>query len=254
MMVSAPRYVDFHCHLDLYPDLENAISRCEMSRTATLAVTTTPKAFRRNMQLAKGKEFVRVALGLHPHLVEDRWNEMPLFDALLNETRYVGEIGLDAGPQFYKSLDKQTEVFTHILKLSNDHGNKILSIHSVRTASKVLDLLERHFSGGSGRAVLHWFGGTLPEAERAVELGCYFSVNRAMFRNERGRKLIRSLPMDRILTETDGPFVEDQNKPVLAGDVAYTVSLLSELFATEISNMQSKITRNFASVVSHEAS
>ena len=75
-----------------------------------------------------------------------------------------------------------------------------------------------------------------------------------MFRNERGRKLIRSLPMDRILTETDGPFIEDQNKPVPPGDVAYTVSLLSEMFATEISNMRSQITRNFASVVSHEVS
>ena len=250
-MVSAPSYVDFHCHLDLYPDLESAISTCEKSRTATLAVTTTPKAFRRNVQLAKGKEFVRVALGLHPRLVEDRWNEMPLFEALLNETRYVGEVGLDAGPQFYKSLGKQTEVFTQILKLSNDHGNKVLSIHSVRTASKVLDLLERHFSGGSGRAVLHWFSGTLPEVERAVDLGCYFSVNRAMFRNARGCKLIKSLPADRILTETDGPFVQDQNKPVLPGDVVYTVDLLSEMFATKVPNMRSQLTRNFASVVSH---
>ncbi len=58
---------------------------------ATLAVTTTPKAFRQNMNLAKGAEFVRIGLGMHPHLAGQRWSELPLFETLLPETRYVGE-------------------------------------------------------------------------------------------------------------------------------------------------------------------
>ena len=60
-----PHYVDFHAHLDLYPDLRAAIAACDRRRTATLAVTTTPKAFARNAELAEVSEFVRVGLGLH---------------------------------------------------------------------------------------------------------------------------------------------------------------------------------------------
>ena len=59
-----PTLVDFHCHLDLYPDLATAISACDARRAATLAVTTTPKAFSHNRQLASKSEYVRVALGL----------------------------------------------------------------------------------------------------------------------------------------------------------------------------------------------
>ena len=60
--------VDFHCHLDLYPDLQAAIAKAEAARIYTLTVTTTPKAWPRNHELTRGKRYVRAALGLHPQL------------------------------------------------------------------------------------------------------------------------------------------------------------------------------------------
>ncbi|TIQ19491.1 MAG: TatD family deoxyribonuclease, partial [Mesorhizobium sp.] len=149
--MSAPRLVDFHCHLDLYPDPAAAIRACEEAKVATLAVTTTPKAFRQNMNLAKGAEFVRIGLGIHPHLAEQRWTELPLFEALLPETRYVGEVGLDASPAHYRSIDRQVDVFRRILTSCQRAGDKILSVHSVRTASKVLDHIEELLPKGSGK-------------------------------------------------------------------------------------------------------
>ena len=66
-----PRLIDMHCHLDLYPDHEALISECDRLQIATLAVTTTPKAWKRNLELAKNSSHVRVALGLHPLALGD---------------------------------------------------------------------------------------------------------------------------------------------------------------------------------------
>jgi TatD DNase family protein len=218
-MSPRPRHVDFHCHLDLYPDLSRAIAERDANQVATLAVTTTPKAFRQNAKLAKHSRFVRVGLGLHPHLAAERKSELPLFEALLRETRYVGEIGLDSGPRFYRSMPEQTEVFRQILALCATQGDKILSVHSVRAASKVLDMVEELLPRDRGRVVMHWFSGTKAEAKRAAELGCYFSINQEMFEKRKGQELVQSLPTDRLLTETDGPFVEENHEPIRPGEV-----------------------------------
>src|SRR5437868_891310 len=92
--------VDFHCHLDLFQDYEAAIARAEAARIYTLTVTTTPKAWARNHELTRQTRFVRAALGLHPQLVAERAEELSLWERHLSETRYVGEVGLDAGPKF----------------------------------------------------------------------------------------------------------------------------------------------------------
>src|SRR3546814_4711414 len=134
-----PEFVDFHCHLDLYPDLKDAMARCDALRTATLAVTTAPKAFPRNRQLAMHSEFVRVGLGLHPQLVEERAGELDLFERLLSETRYVGEVGLDAGPRHYRSFELQKQTFRKILNLCAEAGGKVLSVHRVDRKSTRLN-------------------------------------------------------------------------------------------------------------------
>src|SRR5579863_615495 len=66
--VSNSGLVDFHCHLDLYPDHAAAVAECERAGVFTLTVTTTPKAWPRNHQLATATRHVRAALGLHPQL------------------------------------------------------------------------------------------------------------------------------------------------------------------------------------------
>ncbi len=105
------RLVDFHCHLDLYPDHAAAVAQRERERVFTLTVTTTPKAFPRNKELADRTKYVRAALGLHPQLVADRAKELLIWKEYLPSTRYVGEVGLDAGRRFYSSFEQQKSVF-----------------------------------------------------------------------------------------------------------------------------------------------
>jgi TatD DNase family protein len=226
--------VDFHCHLDLFADMEAAIRDADSAGIYTLAVTTTPKAWPRNHQLTRATRHVRAALGLHPQLVAERHSEISLWEEYLPQSRYIGEVGLDAGPRFYKSFELQKEIFSHILQACARAGDKILSVHSVRSAKLVLDLVELHFPAGRGRIVLHWFTGTKSEARRAVDLGCYFSINNAMMQSDRGRDLILGLPGDRILTETDAPFTQIGGRPTAPRDVAATVASLSALRNAEM--------------------
>lgn len=63
--------VDYHCHLDLFSDHAKAMRECDSAEVVTLAMTTTPRAWERNNELASKTRNVRVALGLHPQLVAD---------------------------------------------------------------------------------------------------------------------------------------------------------------------------------------
>ena len=93
----------------------------------------------------------------------------------------------------------------------------------MRTASKVLKHLEESRLFDNSQAILHWCTGTGSAARRAVELGCYFSINEEMLRSEKHRKLISILPLERLLTETDGPFILHEGTPLRPRDVHRTV-------------------------------
>lgn len=245
--------VDFHCHLDLYPDHAAAVERCERDGVFTLTVTTTPKAWPRNNELASATRYVRAALGLHPQLVADRAHEIELWEELLPQTRYVGEVGLDAGPRFYKSFETQKEVFARVLSLCAAAGNKVVTTHSVRATKAVLDMIEQYMPPSRGRVVLHWFTGTASEAKRAVDLGCYFSVNAEMLTNEKRAAITKKLPLDRILTETDGPFTQTNGRPAKPSDVWVAVDGLACLHGMPPTEMSATIIRNLKALLAEQA-
>lgn len=247
---SAARWVDFHCHVDLYKDHSALIAECDRERVATLAVTTTPKAWPRNRELAAKSAHVRIALGLHPQLVAERENELPIFERYLSDARYVGEVGLDAGPRFYRSFPAQERVFERILRACAEQGGKVLTVHSVRAVGKVLNHIESSLPQDRGHVVLHWFTGTSAEARRAVALGCYFSINGEMLRSPKHRQLVGSLPLDRLLTETDGPFVERDGQPLRPRDVGHTVLELAEARSVSAKTMEDAVLQNLRRLVS----
>lgn len=242
--------VDFHCHLDLYPDIEAAIREADNAGVFTLAVTTTPRAWPRNHELAQRTKYVRAALGFHPQLVSEIEHELVLWERYLPEARYVGEIGLDAGPRFYKSFDSQKRVFQHILSKCAEAGDKIITVHSVRSVKTVLEYLEKYLPVGRGKVVLHWFTGTKSEAKKALELGCYFSINAEMLKNERHLSMVLSIPKDRLLTETDGPFTKFNGRTAVPKDVASVVKELALLHDIGEAQMAELIRINLRQLVS----
>lgn len=220
--------IDFHVHLDLYPEPHLVAKEVAKRGIYVLSVTTTPSAWKGTSSLAPRGSRIRTALGLHPQIAHERASELPLFDLYLSETKYVGEIGLDGDPKLKKHWKVQLKVFDHILNACQDSGGRIMSIHSRRSASSVLDRLS-HFPD-AGISVLHWFSGSPKELRRAVDMGCWFSIGPAMLRSEKARKLVQEIPRNRLLTETDGPFAQIKGKCANPWDADLATSLLANIW------------------------
>ena len=208
-----------------------------------LAVTTTPLAWEGTLALVGGVTRVKVAVGLHPELVATRHREVERLKSLLSETHFVGEIGLDGSLPHQASLDKQRDVFELVLSACTSAGGRVMTIHSREATSLVLDHLESH--PGAGLPVLHWFSGTAGELQRAIELGCWFSVGPAMLRGEKGRRLASSMPVNRVLTESDGPLARRRGKPLMPWDVHGAEVVLGKLFNLPVSEVQRQLSLNF---------
>jgi TatD DNase family protein len=242
--------VDFHCHLDLYPDFAAEIAECERLGIYALTVTTTPKAWPRNRELTTKTQYVRAALGLHPQLIAERANELALWEEYLPQAHYVGEVGLDGGPRFYRSMDQQKQVFERVLQLCAAAGGKVLTVHSVRTVSTVLDMIESYLPTTRGRVVLHWFTGNPSEARRAAKMGCYFSINGEMLKKVHHRELVMALPLDRLLTETDGPFIQREGRAIKPADITSTVNELARVRGLDAAEMVESVRTNLRTLLS----
>ena len=199
---------DMHCHLDLMLDMKKIIQESLNEKLVIIAVTTTPKAYEREVELCNLNPNIQVALGLHPQLVGERFNELPLLLNKIQNAKYIGEIGLDFNKQNINSKEKQIEVFNNIIKKCSELGNKVLSIHSVKSSRNVLDTLEIYKTTKKNVCILHWFTGNEQQLDQAIELGCYFSINSKMLSTARGKKVIQKVPEDKLLVETDAPFIK----------------------------------------------
>lgn len=238
--------IDMHCHLDLYPDPLTVAKMCEEKGVYVLSVTTTPKAWKGTASLTDGNDNIQTALGLHPQLAHQRSQEIELFDSLLPKAKYVGEIGLDGGKGYKNYWRQQLNVFRHILKSVSAAGGRIMSIHSKASASAVLDEL-LHVEG---TPILHWFMGNNGDLKRALERDCWFSVGPAMTATKKGQELISLIPINRLLTETDGPFAKMYGKPLMPWGVVESYASLGEIWGVSLEEAKYQVYTNFLQLLS----
>lgn len=244
--------IDFHCHLDLYPDPISVADQCVAEGVHVLAVTTAPSAWRTSRELLEREGRVRVALGLHPQLAHLRATETAIFEAEISGAAYVGEIGLDGGPEYSDHRAVQAKVFATLLAACARVGGRIMSLHSRHAAEAVMDAIEAQ--PGAGTAVLHWFTGNADDLSRAVGLDCWYSVGPAMLTSKKGRALAARMPRDRILTETDGPFAKVQNETLYPWHAQNAVEDLSRVWNEPIAEVESQLTANLRALVARHKS
>lgn len=231
--------MDLHCHVDLYPNHETILNDIENSGYYVLSVTTVPSAFKGTAALTGKLNNCRTALGLHPQLAHQRHNELPLFDMLCGDTRYIGEIGLDGSKGYVQHMEVQQVVFEHILNKCCEFDDKILTIHSLNAVDDTLELLSAYPKAGT--PILHWFLATKKQVDRAIELGCYFSIGPAMLISTRAKKVISWLPQSRVLLETDGPFGKVEGRTAFPSDVAIVIQFLAESWSMPVSEVESDL-------------
>lgn len=239
----AANLFDTHFHLDLFPDAPAVVQRCEAQRIYTIAVTNAPCVFEKTERLTHGTRFLRPALGLHPELAVERRGELALFRALLPRTRYIGEVGLDYSTSSGSDRRTQRSVFTEILRLCSETGDKVLTVHSRRAAEDVVDAIGDSFRG---TVILHWYSGSWKALERALAAGAFVSVNTAMCESKRFNQLVTRVPAERLLTETDGPFVGVRGRKAEPADVREVIAALSRSWGQDEDEVSRTLHANFA--------
>lgn len=198
-------YVDAHCHVDLFPDPRAIVRLADERRVHTIAVTNAPSVFEHTELLARGSHYAHAAAGLHPELVATHGHEASRLWPLIARTRFIGEVGLDYTTSDSHLRGQQRTIFAQILERCASAGDKVITVHSRRAASDTIAAIGPNFPG---RVILHWFTGSANELARAISYGFYFSVNPAMLNSKNGRRLVEAMPRERVMTESDGPFVK----------------------------------------------
>ncbi|MXW00533.1 MAG: TatD family deoxyribonuclease [Holophagales bacterium] len=240
--MTAAALVDSHCHFDLFQNPRQVIQETEKNRIHSIAVTNTPSVFDPMQQLTNGLTYVRPAVGLHPELAIQRASELPIFERKVAETRYVGEVGLD-----YRAAVRPAEranqraIFESILSHCANAGKRILTVHSRRAEADVVAALREY---QPGPFILHWYSGSLKTLSTAVAAGAYFSVNVAMVRSKRSSRLIQEIPPDRMLTESDGPFVQLGGQPARPSSVLKVLAEIAHIQGRDPRELRARVLAN----------
>ena len=232
--------IDTHAHLDALDDPVRAVARARGAGVERiLAIGCGLASSRATFAIADGETGVSVAAGIHPHQAADGEN----LDGLLDERVVaVGEIGLDFFRD-YAPRDDQRRVFRAQLELAERHEKPVI-IHSRAADEETAELL----GGFGGTVVLHCFSspGLLPVA---LERGYYvsFAGNVTYPKAPELRDAARDVPADRILAETDCPYLAPQpvrgkrNEPAY---VTYTVASLAETRGEDAADLARQIDAN----------
>ncbi|AGK57779.1 hydrolase, TatD family protein [Hyphomicrobium denitrificans 1NES1] len=206
--------VDHHCHLDFpefAPELDQVVARAREAGVGTMVtISTRIRQFDKVLAVAERFNNVYCSVGTHPHNAHEEL-DIPL-EKLIDLTRHpkvvaVGEAGLD---YYYKhsTPDAQAEGFRRHIAAARETGLP-LEIHTRDADDDTIAILEDEHAKGAFPAVLHCFTGGRELAMRALELGLYVSFSGVITfkKNDALREIARDVPLDRLLVETDAPFL-----------------------------------------------
>ena len=232
---------DAHFHLDLYTDISKIVNEIERKQSYTIAVTNLPPLYKK-LEKIINSEFIRVALGFHPELVTQYKKYIPQMWQYLSSTRYIGEVGLDLKNKPKTDSNNQVHFFKELINQCNSIGGKIISVHSRGSEKELLSIFNNGFNGN---IILHWYSGSLKNLDNAIEKGFYFSVNYAMLQSMKGKKVIERIPINRILIESDGPFIKINKKFFHPNDLDIIIQNLAKLKREDLSEMKNILSQNF---------
>lgn len=252
-------FIDSHCHIDgpeYDADRDEVIARArDAGVTAMLNVGTGDPhsgAFERAVDLAEKHEGIYAAVGVHPHDARlfDGVAVQKLVDLVKESKRVIawGEIGLDYHYD-HSPREVQREVFRRQLRLARSVQLPVV-IHSREADDDTISILRDELAGYERGGVMHCFGGSLTMAQSALKLGFFisFAGNVTFKKAEPLREVARQLPLDRLMIETDCPYLTPvpfrgkRNEPAR---VIETGRCLAEIHDKELEEIGSITSQNF---------
>lgn len=247
--------VDSHCHLD-FPDYAGTVDQVVARAGAAgvgvcLSIGTELKRFPGVRAVAEKFPNIWCSVGVHPHEAEKE-----LLDdaaALIRETAHpkvvgIGETGLDYYYE-HSPREPQAKNFRAHITAARQTGLPVI-VHTRDADDDTIDILRDEMDKGHFTGLIHCFTGTQKLADAALELGLYISVSGiATFKNSGAlRDVIKTVPLERLLVETDAPYLAPvpfrgkTNEPAF---VVHTAKMLAELKGVTEDQLAAATTENF---------
>ena len=252
--------IDTHAHLDdraYVEDRAAVIARAHSERIGVITVGVDLRSSEEAVRLAGRHRMIWAAVGVHPHEAKtyDQDVEAALTRLAGEEKKVVaiGEIGLD----YYRDLSPravQREAFAAQIELANRLGLPVI-VHNRESTKDLLAILRAHRPEGGG--VIHSFLGDYDLAEEFIDLGLYLGIGGPLTfeKNEVLRRAVAEVPLDRIIVETDSPYLTPvphrgkRNEPAY---VRYVAGEISRIKGIGYERVASATTHNARSLFSIE--
>ena len=246
--------IDSHCHLDHEPllgDLSNVIKRSkEVGIKKLLTISTSYESFDRIKNIIQKDEMIYGTIGIHPH--ETTKNKITSDIIVKNITENekiigIGETGLDF---YYNNSDKNDQInsFKEHIEASIK-TNSPLIIHSRDAEVETFEILSK-YKNQNLKILMHCFTGSKDFAKKLLTLNAFFSASGIItFKNSLElQETFKFLPLDRILIETDSPFlapVPNRGKKNEPSFIDYTAKKLADIKSISKSEIANLTTNNF---------
>lgn len=248
--------VDSHCHLNFKPlgeDMEGVLARArEAGVSHMLNVSVNLEDYPQVLALAREHDNIYASVGVHPCYQDARDPTVEELLELADDPRVIaiGETGLDyfrIGGDMQWQKDRFARHIRAAVKI-----DKPLIIHTREAAEDTINILREEQAQRCG-AVMHCFAENWEVASQALELGFYISFSGIVTFNSAAqlKEVARKTPLDRILVETDAPYlapVPMRGKPNQPAFVAHTARYVAELKGLDIERLQEQTTENFFSL------
>ena len=252
--------IDSHCHLDhepLFSDLSNIIKRSkDVGIEKLLTISTSFDSFSKIKEIVKQDEIIYGTIGIHPH--ESEKDIIKLDEIIKNFQENdkiigIGETGLDF---YYNNSDKEKQISSFIRHIeASIKTNAPLIIHSRNAEKETYDILN-DYKDKNLKILMHCFTGSKKFSEKLLMLNAYFSASGIItFKNANElQDTFKSLPLDKILIETDSPFlapVPNRGKKNEPSFIDFTAKKLAEIKEISKSELIEITTSNFNKLFSN---
>ncbi|MFL3026697.1 MAG: TatD family hydrolase [Candidatus Neomarinimicrobiota bacterium] len=241
---------DSHCHLfydQIFRDIDNVLIRSKrLGVSRFICVGTNINDSLLSLDIAEKFENVYCSAGIHPHDSQDVDKDyIQQIELIMNSKKMIaiGEIGLD----YFRNISSkknQIKVFNELLQLA-EKINKPIIFHNRDADQDIIDILSSY---PNVIGVSHCFSSTLSTAKKLLDMGYYISFSGNLtFKNSDLSTVAKYLPLDRLLVETDSPYLSPEpyrGKPNEPGRTRYVAEKLAEIHNISFESVAEQTTKN----------
>jgi TatD DNase family protein len=195
-------YIDAHNHLDFYNEnLKKALKIIQEKNILTLGCAMDEKSYLLTKKLSIDNPHIIPCFGIHPWKAHENVSNLDMFEGYIKECTVIGEVGLD----YHWVIEKEKyplmlKVFQFFLERAKQY-NKVMNLHTKGAENEILEFIKQY---DLRTPIIHWYSGGIEILKELIDCGCFFTVSVDAGYTKLTEEIVSLLPMNRILTETDG--------------------------------------------------